>query len=343
MMSINVDAKKKEPEPAADERLRASATAIAKMTGTNFGDDAIGKIMAKYDADGNGKFDLNEVRGIATDVLTQKAGKKAYKGVAIASFFLLILAIAAIFGVTFAAGEMLKDTEAKDSTLATRDGSVLKTSPATHAMPLLVAPVLDLAQLEKMQTMTVSYLDPNHNDTKVKAVLGLTSAMKISDTRVSFAVDSPWVEQVKIWDGYAFVVLPGAVSPCGAPPPCPPARSPARSPPCATLTQAAPRAPCARPTSRARRSRSTTPPIPTRSSRRRPRRSRRRATGRRRPRASGASTRRSATHRAVSGHPTMRAPTFRTSSTMETAGSRLQQTRRGRGARCGLPTATGAR
>ena len=114
--TVKTDVKQKDPEDA----LRASATAIAKMTGTNFGDDAIGKIMAKYDADGNGKFDLNEVRGIATDVLTQKAGKKAYKGVAIASFFLLILAIAAIFGVTFAAGEMLKDTEAKDSTLATR-------------------------------------------------------------------------------------------------------------------------------------------------------------------------------------------------------------------------------
>ena len=42
--------------------------------------------LAKYDTDGDGKFDLNEVRGIATDVLTQKAGKKAYKGVAIASF-----------------------------------------------------------------------------------------------------------------------------------------------------------------------------------------------------------------------------------------------------------------
>ena len=286
--TVKTDVKQKDPEDA----LRASATAIAKMTGTNFGDDAIGKIMAKYDADGNGKFDLHEVRGIATDVLTQKAGKKAYKGVAIASFFLLILAIAAIFGVTFAAGEMLKDTEAKDSTLATRDGSVLKTSPATHAMPLLVAPVLELAQLEKMQTMTVSYLDPINNDTKVTAVLGLTGAKKISDTKVTFAVDSPWVEFVEIWDGDAFIVLTGAGSPCGAPPPCPPARSPARPPvhrPLCYPPQAASCAPCARPTSRARRSRSTTPPTPTRSSRRRPRRSRRRATGRRRRRASGAS------------------------------------------------------
>ena len=30
-----------------------------------------------------------------------------------------------------------------------------------------------------------------------------------AQTRVTFAVDSPWVEQVKIWDGEAYVVLPG--------------------------------------------------------------------------------------------------------------------------------------
>ena len=185
--TVKTDVKQKDPEDA----LRASAT------GTNFGDDAIGKIMAKYDADGNGKFDLNEVRGIATDLLTQKAGKKAYKGVAIASFFLLILAIAAIFGVTFAAGEMLKDTEAKDSTLATRDGSVLKTSPATHAMPLLVAPVLELAQLEKMQTMTVSYLDPANNNTKTEAPTSIQKGdPKILICR-AFDVSCPEVFQPK--------------------------------------------------------------------------------------------------------------------------------------------------
>ena len=266
-----------------DAEAQLSADVKKKETG------ALDAVMAKYD----GRRRTSMAYGLASDVLTQKAGKNAYKGVAIASFFLLVLAIAAMFGVSFAAGEMLKDTEATNSTLATRDGKVLKTSPAKHAMPLLVAPVLEVARLEEMQTITVSYLDPTHNDTKVKAVLGLTGAKKISDTRVKFDVDSKWVEEVVIWDGYAFVVLPGAVSPCGAPPlrrPARPyARPPARSPPLCYPPQAAPCVPCARPTSRARRSRSTTPPTPTRSSRKRPRRSRRRATRRSWPRATGAS------------------------------------------------------
>ena len=79
---------------------------------------ALDAVMAKYD----GRRRTSMAYGLASDVLTQKAGKNAYKGVAIAAFLLLILAIAAVFGVSFAAGEMLKDTEATNSTLATRDG-----------------------------------------------------------------------------------------------------------------------------------------------------------------------------------------------------------------------------
>ena len=195
--------KMKDELTKTDAEAQLSADVKKKETG------ALDAVMAKYD----GRRRTSMAYGLASDVLTQKAGKNAYKGVAIASFFLLVLAIAAMFGVSFAAGEILKDTEATNSTLATRDGSVLKTSPATHAMPLLVAPVLELAQLEKMQTMTVSYLDPANNNTKVKVVLGLTGAKKVSDVRVSFSVDSPWVEQVNIWDGVAYVVLPGAASP----------------------------------------------------------------------------------------------------------------------------------
>ena len=40
----------------------AAARDIAKATGTAFGDDAIGDIMTKYDKDGNGVLDYNELR-----------------------------------------------------------------------------------------------------------------------------------------------------------------------------------------------------------------------------------------------------------------------------------------
>ena len=75
-MSINVDVHKVAhgSKVAPDDDLRRCATTLAKAKGTNFGTDAIGAIMAKYDTDGDGKFDLNEVRGIAADVEALLAG-----------------------------------------------------------------------------------------------------------------------------------------------------------------------------------------------------------------------------------------------------------------------------
>ena len=119
--------------------LRRSATILAKATGTNFGTDAIGAIMAKYDTDGDGKFDLNEVRGIAADVLTQKAGKKAYKGIAIASFFLILVLLGAMVGISLAANEASKESHVSNGGLMTGlDGSAVKTEGA-RSPPLIAS------------------------------------------------------------------------------------------------------------------------------------------------------------------------------------------------------------
>ena len=153
--TVKTDVKQKDPEDA----LRASATTIAKMTGTDFGNDAIGKILAKYDTDGDGKFDLNEVRGIATDVLTQKAGKKAYKGVAIASFFILIVALGAMFGVSFAAGEMLKDTALDASgKMKGVDGTPVSVDVSENPNDLFDLPRMSATHMAHLTALTV-YVD----------------------------------------------------------------------------------------------------------------------------------------------------------------------------------------
>ena len=54
----------------------AAATAIAKATGTAFGDDSIGAIMKKYDKDGNGMFDVHEVRNILQDIQLERKKSK---------------------------------------------------------------------------------------------------------------------------------------------------------------------------------------------------------------------------------------------------------------------------
>ena len=210
MMSINVDAKKKEPEPAADASLRASATAIAKMTGTNFGDDAIGKIMAKYDADGDGKFDLNEVRGIATDVLTQKAGKKAYKGVAIASFFLILVLLGAMVGIVFGANEATKESHVNPDGLMTGlDGSAVKTEEVRSYATLYDLPRIETNILARLDQLTVNLAGDGAGawPAVAQATFKVTSAIKPSDDELYLFLASGAVAHIDAANTTARVTL----------------------------------------------------------------------------------------------------------------------------------------
>ena len=84
----------------------ADSKVIAKATGTRFGNDAIGAIMGKYDADGSGSFSISEVRAIVADVQAQMKMNRQLKkmvGVLVALVFLLLgcLTATAIVGASF--------------------------------------------------------------------------------------------------------------------------------------------------------------------------------------------------------------------------------------------------
>ena len=205
MMSIEVDAKKKEPDT-----LRASATAIAKATGTNFGDDAIGAVMAKYDTDGDGKFDLNEVRGIATDVLTQKAGKKAYKGVAIASFFLILVLLGAMVGIVFGANEATKESHVNPDGLMTGlDGSAVKTEEVRSYATLYDLPRIETNILARLDQLTVNLAGDGAGawPAAAQATFKVTSAIKPSDDEVYLFLASGAVAHIDAANTTASVTL----------------------------------------------------------------------------------------------------------------------------------------
>ena len=67
------------PEAWVSDSTASAATAIAKATGTAFGDDSIGAIMKKYDKDGNGMFDVHEVRNIVQDIQHERQKSKQQK------------------------------------------------------------------------------------------------------------------------------------------------------------------------------------------------------------------------------------------------------------------------
>ena len=86
-----------------------AAEDIAKATGTNFGKDALGLIMEKYDKDGNGSFDIGEVRQIVLDIKETQGANKMLKKAVVGLFVIIALTLIALFGVSIAAGTALKE------------------------------------------------------------------------------------------------------------------------------------------------------------------------------------------------------------------------------------------
>ena len=159
-------------------------------TNATYGSDAIAYLCAKYDKDGNGKFDLDEcaprplrtrvplslwgcmarptlrrptrlrrVRSIVSDLQKQTKAKKAYKGFAIALFFIVVLALIAMFGTSLAANQVLKDT-ALDASGAMKsiNGTPVSVDVTENPNGLFDLPRMSAAEMAHLATLTV-YVD----------------------------------------------------------------------------------------------------------------------------------------------------------------------------------------
>ena len=103
---------------AVAPNANADSVISAKATGTRFGNDAVGKVMAKYDKDGSGSFDVSEVRSIVQDVQEQmKLNKQLKKMVGVLVVFVLLLlgclTATAIVGA-MVGGEAIKEAKVPD-------------------------------------------------------------------------------------------------------------------------------------------------------------------------------------------------------------------------------------
>ena len=128
------------------ERRKVDARAVMTPTDSQMGHDPVGAMMAKYDKDKNGTFDVHEVRAIVSDVLKEKKAKKTYKGAAIGLFALLGIALAAIFGVSFAAGEAIKENHITNAEMKDLNGKTVKVD--TTAPP--IGSLWDIATLDTL-------------------------------------------------------------------------------------------------------------------------------------------------------------------------------------------------
>ena len=166
-----------------DDSTMASKSADAKQLAVN--------IMAKYDRDSDGNFNLSEVVDIVEDLQEEeKAKEKAQRQ---SKLYMFLLVAAALFlslvtgvnaGVTWITVDSAKDTEALKTLLTDRNGNVMATNAAETTLPLIAAPVLDVATLATTDRLVITYALSGTET--VERSVAVNDVIKYSNTSVEF-------------------------------------------------------------------------------------------------------------------------------------------------------------
>ena len=151
-------------------------------------------IMAKYDRDGNGQFDLAEVVDILEDLQDEQKDKlKAQKQVRLLGIiFVVIVSCLGLFVglnavITWMTVDSAKDTETLKALLTDRNGNVVAAKTAETTLPLIAAPVLDVATLASTDRLVITYA--LSGTATVEASVQVSDVFKYSDTWVDFKLN----------------------------------------------------------------------------------------------------------------------------------------------------------
>ena len=192
------------------ERRKIDATAVMTATDSQMGYDPVGAMMAKYDKDKNGTFDVHEVRAIVSDVLKEKKAKKTYKGAVIGLFVLLGVALAAIFGVSFAAGEAIKESHVNaEGVMTGLDGSAVKTEEVRSYATLYDLPKIETNILARLDQLTVGLAGDGAGawPAVAQATFKVVSTLKPSDDELYLFLASGAVAHIDAANTTARVTL----------------------------------------------------------------------------------------------------------------------------------------
>ena len=103
------------------------------------------------------------MRQIVLDCMKERNSKKAYKRASIGLFAIVIMALVAMFGVSFAAGLSLKDQTVEEhggsAELTTLSGAPITVSQTTTASGLYTLPTFTIPQLTGIQTISGLFVD----------------------------------------------------------------------------------------------------------------------------------------------------------------------------------------
>ena len=150
------------------------------------------------------------MRAIVSDVLKEKKAKKTYKGAVIGLFVLLGVAFAAIFGVSFAAGEAIKESHVNaEGVMTGLDGSAVKTEEVRSYATLYDLPKIETNILAFLDQLTVNLAGDGAGawPAVAQATFKVTSAIKPSDDEVYLFLASGAVAHIDAANTTARVTL----------------------------------------------------------------------------------------------------------------------------------------
>ena len=148
-------------------------------------------LMAKYDRNRDGTFGVSEVVDIIEDLQEQTiATLKAQRQLKLYTilFTIVISCLALVVGVnaavTWMTVDSAKDTETLRSLLTDRNGNVVAAKTAETTLPLIAAPVLDVATLASTDRLVITYA--LSATATVEKSVKVNDVTKYSDTWVEF-------------------------------------------------------------------------------------------------------------------------------------------------------------
>ena len=159
------------------------------------------------DKDGDGKISMTELIDVMENALKTEESKRQYRRGIVALVLVVLILIGSMGAMSAAVAIATKDTyvAGENATILTnRDRGVMQTGRAEYLVPLVVAPVLPMATLASIQTITLTINDPAGQYASVEHV---TRVKHESDVRVSFSLRcfEKKCDELRVWDGEAYL------------------------------------------------------------------------------------------------------------------------------------------
>ena len=140
----------------------AAAEEVAKATGTKYDRaNPVEALMDKYDVNGDGVFQVEEVKSIIRDVMQQAQMNKMLKKFVGVLVLIILAVLFAMFGVSFAAGFALKDSKVAavpqvegSMPMVATDGMPISVEATESTLGFFALPALSAAELAALSTFS---------------------------------------------------------------------------------------------------------------------------------------------------------------------------------------------